>query len=164
MTEVEPLKRPAMEPVAVLIEREQPVDSVSKRPVSTTLGALFIFGRALAGALWFGAFLLLWNDIATDAKLTADERVLVFSLVLGVSGVGVLVLVLLAVAIWRGSTLARVLVMLGLTLSIATAAVEYFATGQQITIRTTLLTVALDILVLLALSSKDSRAWARRRR
>ena len=48
--------------------------------------------------------------------------------------------------------------------SVASAAIGYFANGEEITIRTTLLTLALDILVLLALSSRDARAWARRPR
>ena len=60
--------------------------------------------------------------------------------------------------------LARVLVMCGVTLSTITAASSYFANGEQITIQTTLLTVSLDILVLLALSSRDARAWARQPR
>ncbi len=54
--------------------------------------------------------------------------------------------------------------MLGLTVSIITAAVGYFANGEEITVRTTLVTLALDILVLLALSSRPSRAWSRRPR
>jgi hypothetical protein len=76
----------------------------------------------------------------------------------------VLVLTLFAWLIWRGSNTARVITMSVLTISIATAAVSYFSLGEQITVQTTLLTVALDILVLLALSSREARAWARRPR
>jgi hypothetical protein len=50
------------------------------------------------------------------------------------------------------------------TLSITAAAIDYFADGADITIRTTLVTLALDILVLLALSSRAARAYARRPR
>ena len=49
------------------------------------------------------------------------------------------------------------------TLSIVVSWLDYVA-GQEITIRTTLVTLALDILVLLALSSRAARAYAQRPR
>ena len=97
-------------------------------------------------------------------KIDAEAAPIAFWLIIGAVVIGVLALMLLAWAIWRGSNFARVLVMFSLTFSIITAAVEYFANGAEITIRTTLLTVSFDILVLLALSSNDARAWARRGR
>ena len=53
-----PQKRSATEPAATLIELEQPAAPAAKRPMSTTLGALFVLGRGLAGLLWAGAFAL----------------------------------------------------------------------------------------------------------
>jgi hypothetical protein len=50
------------------------------------------------------------------------------------------------------------------TLSITLSAIDYFGADAEITLRTTLITLALDILVLLALSSRNARAYARRPR
>ena len=158
-------KRAANEPVEALLGRdEQAPTTDSVRPLSITLGALFVLGRGVAGLVWIAAFLLTWPTIAAEDDVTADIRPLVFWLVLGVGVVAVLISFAFAWSIWRGSNLARVLMMCGVTISTITAATSYFANGEQITIKTTLLTVALDILVLLALSSRDARAWARVRR
>lgn len=154
-------KRPASEPVDVLVSPETDLDAPAKRPLSLTLGGVFVFARALAGVAWIAGFSLLWKQIIVDAEIEADIAPFVYWLVVGASAIGVLVLVVLAWAILRGSNLARVLVMLGLAFSTITAAIGYFASGEQITIRTTLVTLALDILVLLALSSRDARAWTR---
>lgn len=155
-------KRAANEPVELLVTRDDESRSASStRPLSITLGALFVFGRGIAGLVWIGAFLLAWPEIAAEAHVTADERPVVFWLVLGIGVLAALTSLVFAWSIWRGSNLARVLVMCGVTLSTITAASSYFANGEQITIQTTLLTVSLDILVLLALSSRDARAWAR---
>lgn len=159
----EPRKRAAIEPVSTLITREEHSDQV-RRPASTVLGAVFILARALAGLLWIGAFLLIWADLARDAELDAEATSVVAWVVSGASAFGVLILLVFAWLIWRGNNAARILVMSGLTLSIISAAVGYFAMGEEISIRTSLVLLGLDILVLLALSSRDSRAWARRRR
>ncbi len=159
----EPRKRAAIEPALVLLERESSAELPAKRPATTVLGAVFVLTRALAGVLWLGAFLLVWPEIVAEEGFDTEEAQLGGWLVSSVSGVGIFALFLLAWLIWRGSNTARILVMCGLTLSITTSAIGYFAMGEEITIRTTLMVLALDILVLLALSSRDSRAWARRR-
>lgn len=158
-------KRAANEPVEVLVARDiESQPTTHARPHSITLGALFVFGRGIAGLFWIGAFLLAWPSIADEEKITADERPFVFWLVLIIGAIAALTSLVFAWSIWRGSNLARVIVMCGVTLSTITAATSYFANGEQITIQTTLLTVSLDILVLLALSSRDARSWARRPR
>lgn len=158
-------KRAANEPVEVLVARDAEFPAESRaRPLSTTLGAFFVFGRGIAGLFWIGAFLLAWPALADEEHVAADERPFVFWLVLSIGVLAALTSLVFAWAIWRGSNLARVLVMCGVTLSTITAASSYFANGEQITIQTTLLTVSLDILVLLALSSRDARAWARQPR
>ncbi|WP_447587649.1 hypothetical protein [Microbacterium lacticum] len=57
-----------------------------------------------------------------------------------------------------------VLVGLGVVtaISISTAFVSWWARDQEITLQTTLLSLAVDILVLLALSSRSAAAYARR--
>lgn len=158
-------KRRANEPIEVLLtQTEGAAALVPTRPVSTKLGALFVFGRGIAGLLWLGVFLLAWPELAAEAGVDEDVRVPVLWLFLSVGLLFSLVSLLIAWFIWRGSNLARVLVMCGVTVSTVTAAIGYFVNGETVTIQTTLLTIALDILVLLALSSHDARAWARKPR
>lgn len=164
VTVTDPRKRAAIESPSALIEREATAGVPARRPASTALGSFFVLSRGLAGLLWLGAFALFWPEIARSESLTPEDAALLGWFVAAITLAGVLVLLVLGWLIWRGSNWARILVMLGLTLSIMSAAVGYFTMGEQITIRTTLVVVALDILVLLALSSRDSRAWARRPR
>ena len=79
-------------------------------------------------------------------------------------GLGVVTVIELAcgILIFRGSNAARVLVMVVTVISISTAFVSWWARDQEITLQTTLLSLAVDILVLLALSSCSAAAYARR--
>ncbi len=155
-------KRRASEPVEQLLTRsEGPHVPVHKRPISTSLGAFFVFARGFVGLLWIGAFALVWPEIASEEGVPEDLRGAIFWIVIVFGGLASLVSMSLAAAVHRGSNWARLLVLFGVTLSIITAAVGYFSNGEKITINTTLLTLALDILVLLALSSRDARTWAR---
>ncbi|QIM17542.1 hypothetical protein G7066_00330 [Leucobacter coleopterorum] len=122
--------------------------------------------RAAAAVVWWIAFIREWPDTIADTDLAQDPDTarILLSILLGLGAVWTLFLVLLARWVWRGSNTARVLVMVWTTLSITVSAIDYFVNGEEITVRTTLLTLALDILVLLALSSRDARAWARRLR
>ena len=60
---------------------------------------------------------------------------------------------MLALFIYLGRNWARVLVLIVSTISIVSAFVSWWAQGQQLTLDGSLTTLALDILVLLALSS-----------
>ncbi|MFV4913962.1 hypothetical protein PFZ49_10515 [Microbacterium lacticum] len=79
-------------------------------------------------------------------------------------GLGVVTVIELVcgILIFRGSNAARVLVMVVTAISISTAFVSWWARDQEITLQTTLLSLAVDILVLLALSSRSAAAYARR--
>lgn len=154
-------KRSAIEPPSALVLHDAPAPGPPRRPMPTSFGAVLVGVRALAGAAWLGAFALLWPELSAEAKLEGEIAHWVLWLILGFGGIGVLLLLLLGVLVWRGSNTARVLVLLGMTGSIVTAAIGYFSSGEEITVRTTLLTLAADILVLLALSSRDARTWAR---
>ncbi|WP_312677807.1 hypothetical protein [Microbacterium sp.] len=48
------------------------------------------------------------------------------------------------------------------TLSIVSSFVAWWAQGQEITLQSTFLSLSLDILILLALSSQSAAAYARR--
>ena len=68
----------------------------------------------------------------------------------------------LAVLTFRGVNLARVILMLLAVASTTVAFVQWLSDDFDIELQSTLLTVAADILVLLALSSRDAAAYCRR--
>jgi hypothetical protein len=163
-------KRPAFESPVVLAERDRPAASMS-RPTATALGAALIVVRVVLGVIWLLALALDWNRVlendlglapTDDAWSDLSGTALTFVLVIG----GVVLVAELGFAwlVFRGSNWARIAVMVVAMGSITIAALDYFLGGEDITIRTTLLTLACDILVLLALSSRAARAWARRPR
>ncbi|WP_460772876.1 hypothetical protein [Microbacterium sp. GXF7504] len=167
MTE-EPRKRPAFESPARLAQRPE-ADPTMKRPISTVAGAVLVFLRVAAGLLWMLALTLRWPELvhAVDAQLDgvsldADELGLGLGVIWAVAGVVLGIDLALGVLILLGFNTPRVIVMLFAVVSTTSAFVAWWATGQEIHIDTTLLTVALDILVLLALSSRSAAAYARR--
>ena len=163
-------KRPAFESPVVLAE---PVASPAamRRPAATSFGAVLVVLRVLAGIVWLIALALQWDDILQDGEIALDlppeDAGAVDALLLLIVIVGVIVLVVelgLAVGVYFGNNAARLTVMIFATLSITISAIDYFGEDAEITLRTTLVTLALDILVLLALSSRAARAYARRPR
>ncbi|MDQ2662223.1 MAG: hypothetical protein M3Y52_10170 [Actinomycetota bacterium] len=163
-------KRPAFESPAVLAEPVTP-PAAMRRPTATTFGALLVVLRVVAGIVWLIALALQWDDVLQEGEVALDlppsEAASVDALLLLIVIVGVIVLVIelgLAVAVYFGSNAARLTVMIFATLSITISAIDYFGEDAEITLRTTLVTLALDILVLLALSSRAARAYARRPR
>jgi len=164
-------KRPAFEPPAVLVAPVTPPPDMH-RPVSTVFGALLVVLRVIAGVVWLLSLALQWDRVLRDdlnieidpgsSEAEAAQVVLVF--ILGFGGLILAVDLVLAVLVYRGNNAARLAVMIVATLSITIAAIDYFGGGEDITIRTTLITLSLDILVLLALSSRAARAYARRPR
>lgn len=135
-----------------------------QRPAAIMGGSILVWLRACGGLLWLASFTRELPEVAHEFGLTGEEQGLVLGLVASVDIAWVALLVVLAWLVLRGSNWARMLVMSGTTLSIILVAVDYFTAGDEITVRTTLLTLTLDILILLALSSKDARAWSRGRR
>ncbi|MET0842969.1 MAG: LssY C-terminal domain-containing protein [Mycetocola sp.] len=163
-------KRPAFESPAVLAEHERAA-STARRPTPTSLGAGLIVVRVLLGIVWLLALALDWNRVIENdlgVVPSDDESSALSGTVLNVVlAAGALVLAAELVFAWlvfRGSNWARITVMVVAMGSITISALDYFLGGQDITIRTTLLTLGCDILVLLALSSRSSRTWARRYR
>ena len=164
-------KRPAFESPAELVELE-PVAARMSRPSATTVGAVLVVLRVLAGVLWLVSLAVQWdtiarNELSLDMEPGTDETAAADAVLVGIVVFGAVVLAVelgLAWAVYLGSNAARLAVLIFATLSITTSAVEYFGSGAEITLRTTLLTLALDILVLLALSSRAARSYARRPR
>ncbi|GAA4377091.1 hypothetical protein [Agromyces bauzanensis] len=163
-------KRPAFESPAVLATPVTPPVSMP-RPAATAFGALLVCGRVAAGIAGLVALGLAWDDIVrTELEIELEGRDsqaasdLVLTVVIVAGGVVLAVELLLALFIWRGSNRARVTVMSFSTISIVVAWIDSVTGSTEITLRTTFVTLALDILVLLALSSRNARAYARRPR
>ena len=99
------------------------------------------------------------------ASVTPDERAttsLVLGIAMGVFAAGLVLYFLLALLVFFGSNWARIAAMSYSALIIFFSAIDFFNGGPQVSLKNNLLGLALDILVLLALSSKRSRQWARR--
>lgn len=166
-----PLKRPAYEPAAAPVTG----DPDMPRPASTLAGATLVLLRAVAGAVWMLAFALhqdgfvmslslsFSGDAADAADLSTDTSTTLLVVVLAIVGAGVLFEATLGVLILRGSNWPRVLVMVLSVLSISSAFIGWWVQGQEIRIETTFVTLSLDVLILLALSSRGAAAYARRR-
>lgn len=149
-------------------------DPAMRRPASIVTGSVLVLLRAAAGALWAAgvAFSLPpWlREIAGAASGNADEPLdlrvsdlgVGTAVFLSVLGAVCAVQVVFGIRIFFGGNLARVLVMMISVASISASFVGWWEFGQVITVRTTLITLSLDILVLLALSSRDAAAYARR--
>lgn len=170
MSERHPKKRAAFEPLAAPV----PSDPAMRRPGATVAGGVLVLLRAVSGLVW--AFTVAFNlppwlqvlsaaasgDADEPTALTLSDFGVDAGLFLGFMGAIFLIQTVFGILLLRGSNVARVIVMLLSTISIAVAFVGWWEFGQEITVGTTLITVSLDILVLLALSSRDAAAYARR--
>jgi hypothetical protein len=164
----EPHKRTAFEPLERLA-KPTPYDPGMKRPSSTVAGAVLVFLGVLANVLVLLEVAFNWNDLAKDlAGIIGDDTVtpdvasvglvsfiVIWSLVL-------LVELALGVLVLRGRNWPRVVVMTFSVIAITSTFVGWWVDGQEITLRTSLVSLAFDILVLLALSSRSAAAYARR--
>lgn len=169
----ETAKRTAFEPLTRLADRDAEraaLARVHRRPAATSLGALLIVVRVLLGVIWLIGLYVQWPTVVRELDLVAEGvtegEVSAFVLWTVIVGGAVVLLAELVFAwlVFRGSNWARITVMFVAILSTLVSAVDYFGGDAEITIRTTLLTLAVDILVLLALSSRSARAYARRGR
>lgn len=163
-------KRPAFEPPSELVAPVVPPPDM-RRPMATMFGALLVVCRVVAGVVWLSVLSAQWDDIVRDelqieieGASESEAAAVVLWVILAFGAVILLIDLMLAVLVYRGNNGARLAVMIFATISIIVAAIDYFGEGTEITIRTTLITLALDILVLLALSSRAARAYARRPR
>ncbi|MFG6402950.1 hypothetical protein [Microbacterium sp. P04] len=169
-----PEKRPAFEPPGELVA---PVagDASMQRPISTVAGAALVLLRVAAGIVWMLSVAFGWGDEvsrwaaqmanASDDPTAADASFTGVALIVFLTVMSFVLLVeaVFGVLILRGRNFPRTVVMVFSVLSISTAFVGWWVQGQDIRISTTLVTLALDILVLLALSSRSASAYARRR-
>lgn len=149
-------------------DRPEPTDSRDKRPVQTTFGAGVALLRGLS-YLAIGLTVMLFRD-AVDGQITvditdgsaADVRLAtiivgVFVLLIGAIDIG------LGLAVLAGRNWARLLLMFVCVLTTTTAFIAN-ARGTEVVAVANLPTVAVGILVLLALSSHRARDFAARGR
>ncbi|MCW2289314.1 hypothetical protein [Leucobacter luti] len=159
----EPRKRIAIESATDLLTAEPPRAQTGRRPGALTGGIVLVFLRALGGPLWILGFLTEWPGLRDDFDLDSESAAVVLGIVIGGVALWALVLLCFAFGLVHGSNTARMLTQFWAAISITAAAITYFSTSESITVRATLLTLALDILILLALSSRNARSWTRGR-
>lgn len=144
-----------------------------KKPLATVAGALLMVARTFSGVIVIIVAGLTWREFAQtlveDARLeggriTVGEAGVVLTIVLVIYALALVLYLLLALFVYLGHNWARIVAMAFATISIVLAFTDYVSNGVQITLRTTLFSLALDILILLALSSSPARLYARRPR
>jgi len=105
--------------------------------------------------------------ITLDGKPAGSVDPATAGVALGIllAGYGVVLALYLGFAalVFLGRNWARVVAMSFATTSIVFSFVDYAVNGAAITLRTSLVSVTFDILILLALSSRDAREFARAR-
>ena len=150
-----------------MAELEPPPERV-RRPAATTFGTVLVVLRVIAGVVWLVSLALQWDevlerelDLVLEGRPEAAAADLGLTVVLAVGSILLALQLVLAVLIWFGSNGARITVMLFSTATITAAALDSITGDVEVTIQTTFLTVALDILILLALSSREARSFAR---
>lgn len=160
-------KRPAFESASRALAAP-PGTARMRRPAALSAGCVLILLRIASGVLWLSAFSRHGAGALTDTPFALggvpedDHSVAVSSVV--IAGAVALAIELILIAfVYLGNNLARLSIMAVSVASTMGAFVGWVAHGQEITLHTTLLTVGLDVLVLLALSARSSSAYARRR-
>ena len=150
-----------------------PSDSRNKRPAPTIIGATLVAGRAVAAAALAMSIALfpdehleplLQPSAGADPGLTLVQAQLVLYFGLAVAVLFALAELLLAWLVFLGRNWARTLTMAVSTVAIGLQVFDVARGGPGITLQTNLPGLTLDILLILALSSRRSRVYARRDR
>lgn len=149
-----------------------PASAARKKPQAIVVGAALMGARVLAGLLFIGVTSLNWRQVADSLEVDLSQsgvtgtaaQDLVLASVLIVYGVALLVELTVAWFVFIGHNWARVAAMAMSTISIVIQLASSMTDGVAITLRTTLPSLAIDILILLALSSTAARTYARTRR
>lgn len=145
-----------------------------ERPLPTIFGAVFALFTAVTGVISSVIYLtsdqiveeLNFTDIPTDAVQLRQEAFVVFIVIIGLLA---LLRLILAYFVWVGSNWARITLTATTSLSIVLTFLGVIQGVQRLNLdidvlNTNLLTVSLEILLVLALSSDKARAFARHRR
>ncbi|MBN9178108.1 MAG: hypothetical protein J0I43_12185 [Microbacterium sp.] len=155
-------RRPAFEPATRLL-RPTGYDPTMPRPAAVMAAVLLLALRIFSGTVVLIAAAFAPEAVADIDTLTDDERSAAVVVVVVTAVIVLAVDTVLLRLIWTGRNWARVVVMSVTTLSICAAFAGWWDQGQEITIDVGLVPLGLDVLILLALSSRDAAAYARRR-
>ncbi|SFT51072.1 LssY C-terminus [Arthrobacter sp. ov118] len=146
-----------------------PSNSRNKRPAATVVGALFVGARGVAAALLALSMSLFPEEHmssllppGTGPFLTDAQRDLGLTVATVAVVVFALVEVLLSWFVFLGRNWARTVAMSLSTVAIGMQAFDVLNGGPDISLRSNLPGLALDILLILALSSKRARDYALR--
>ncbi|WEO77607.1 hypothetical protein BJQ94_00670 [Cryobacterium sp. SO2] len=140
-----------------------------KRPPSVTGGVLLMAVRALSGGFVILTVVGSWDTFTATIVLNGEKLAqtdppaagALLGGVLAVYGLYLLLYLGLAALVFTGRNWARVVAMSFASVSILVSFADYELGGAQITLRTSLVSVTIDILILLALSSTNARHYAR---
>jgi hypothetical protein len=163
-----PAKRPAFEPAARLLTPTG-YDPDMQRPTSIVAGTALLLLRVVAGIVVLAGLATGWDALLADPDSVLDgfdptpegSRAALW-FVLATGGTVLAIDLLLTIFVFLGRNWARVIVMIISVMSISASFVAWWAQGQEIEIQGTFLSLSLDILLLLALSSRSAAAYARR--
>ncbi|MET0297437.1 MAG: hypothetical protein ABW024_08550 [Microbacterium sp.] len=163
-----PAKRPAYEPAARLL-KPTGYDPGMARPVTIYAGVGLVLLRVLAGVFAILGIAFGWSGIVVELEASIDgfeptsaAADVAKGFLIAIASVFVVLDALFALFAFRGLNGARILLMIVSTISIATTFVSWWAQGQEITLDSTFVSLSLDILILLAFSSRSAAAYARR--
>ncbi|POH71033.1 hypothetical protein C3B59_02045 [Cryobacterium zongtaii] len=140
-----------------------------KRPPSVIGGVLLMGVRALTGGFAILTVVLSWDSfvgtiVVNGEKLARSDPQAagaVLGWLLAAYGLYLVLYLGLAGLVFTGHNWARVVAMSFASVSILLSFADYALNGAQITLRTSLVSVTIDILILLALSSTQARHYAR---
>ena len=143
-----------------------------KRPPSVLGGVLLMGVRAVTGGFVILTVIVSWDTFVATIVLNGDRldrsdphaAAAVLGWLLGAYGLYLVLYLGLAALVFTGRNWARVVAMSFASVSILFSFADYALNGAQITLRTSLVSVTVDILILLALSSTQARHYARARR
>ncbi|NQX26087.1 LssY C-terminal domain-containing protein [Microbacteriaceae bacterium VKM Ac-2854] len=145
-----------------------PVDPRIRRPPTTVFGALVVLFGALASlgqAVQIGAGWVSLNDATVnDEPISAADLPLATGVAVSLLVAIALVNVLFAWLVFRGGNRSRILAMTSALITSASAFIAVTQGGAAISLQSNLVTVSLNVLTLLALSSRASRDYAQRPR
>ena len=140
-----------------------------QRPLTISVGAALVLSRMLAGIIMLVVIWFEWNVIMAAATEAVGKEAMAavdsdLARLVVIAGGALLCAFdgILAFFVWRGRNLARVLVMILSVVSVSSSFATWWAQDQELTLQSSLLPLALDVLILLALSSRSAAAYARR--
>jgi hypothetical protein len=138
-----------------------PTDSRTRRPAPIIVGSLFMLLGVLANLGLALTYIAQWPTLSPEFGADADW---VLWVIVGTLVLFALIELFLAWQVFLGSNWARVFAMTINTLTLAVQVINLEFGGERLTLQNNLAPVAIDILLLLALSSQRAMVYARSER